>query len=195
LLTRTEPVTIVADFDWAKLSRLLPSASADRFTFLNAEIAKNGMAATEFDLRTLIQGKTPEEVEAIIADLVQNEVAQMLSMNPERIDRNRALHDLGMDSLMAVELAISLEQRLGMRLPAALLNEAPTVNGLSQHIARMALGHGETDAPTTDLSETAKLVEALAKQHGETLSAEEVKSFVQPEAKAEELASRAAGTP
>jgi NAD(P)-dependent dehydrogenase (short-subunit alcohol dehydrogenase family) len=102
LLTRTEPVTIVADFDWAKLSRLLPSASADRFTFLNAEIAKNGMAATEFDLRTLIHGKTPEEVEAIIADLVQNEVAQMLSMNPERIDRNRALHDIGMDSLMAV---------------------------------------------------------------------------------------------
>jgi acyl carrier protein len=195
LLARKEPMTIVADFDWAKLSRLLPSASADRFTFLNTEIAKNGNAATELDLRTLIHGKTPEESEAIIADLVQHEVAQMLSMNPERINRNRALHDLGMDSLMAVELAIGLEQRLGMRLPATLLNEAPTVNGLSQHIARMAMSNGETDTPTTDISETAKLVEALAKQHGETLTAEDLKSFIQPETKAEALASRTAGKP
>ncbi len=195
LLIRKQPMTIVADFDWAKLSRLLPSASADRFAFLNAEIAKNGIAVTEFDLRTLIHGKTPEEAEVIIAGLVQNEVAQMFSMNPERIDRNRALHDLGMDSLMAVELATSLEQRLGMRLTAALLNEAPTVNGLSQHITRMALGHGETDTPTTDLSETTKLAQSLAKQHGETLSAEDLKSYIQPETKAEAPPSRMAGKP
>jgi acyl transferase domain-containing protein/acyl carrier protein len=161
----------LANFDWNSLARLLPSATSGRFTFLNRSLKSAGLSENEADFQTLIAGKSPEEIAAIIQQWVLIEVAQILAISADRIDPARSLHDLGLDSLMAVELAMGLEQRLGIQLPVMMLNESPTVDKVTRGILDKLLGNAEADAPLNALDAT---VNHLARQHGEAVSAEEM---------------------
>lgn len=156
----------LANFDWASLSRMLPSATSPRFEYLNRSLIKSGNAEDSLDIKTLIQGKSFDEVEQIVRELIRQELASILSLAPERIDSNKPLHDLGMDSLMGVELALGLERRFALRVPAMMLNGSPTLNGLGESIGRMMMGDQEA---ADDQSLLAQSVETLLKQHGEVI--------------------------
>lgn len=165
----------VANFDWNVLARLLPSASSARFAILNRSRKQVSLADEDMDLRALIASKQPDEVAAIVKRLVIEEVAQILAINADRIDPARSLHDLGLDSLMAVELALGLEQRLGIPLPVMMLNESPTVEKVTQRIVDKLLGSadgGEASASTLALAQD------LARQHGEALEEDELQQLV-----------------
>ena len=62
---------------------------------------------------------------------IQTEIADVLGYtDPEEIALDQPLGDLGVDSLMAVELANQLEYSLGPTIPASFLFEHPTLEGL-----------------------------------------------------------------
>jgi acyl carrier protein len=160
----------VANFDWTTLSRLLPSAAGARFAILNRGLKELGLPGDEADFRALIVGRTPEEIAGTVRNLVIQEVAQVLCIGADRIDPSRSLHDLGLDSLMAVELALRLEQRLGIHLPVMMLNESPTADKVTVRVVHKLLG-GE-DAADQEVS--GELVESVARQHGEEMSRDEI---------------------
>lgn len=166
LLKTNVPQITIANFDWASLARVLPSANSPRFAELNR--TQLGATATHSadDIQSLIHGKTPEEVEEIVRALVAAEVSRILSIAADRIEPGKSFHDLGMDSLMAVELALGLEQRFKLQLPAMMLNDSPTLQSLATRIGRMLTGDTETEAPESNASAT----DALLQQHGESLS-------------------------
>ncbi len=167
----------VANFEWSVLSRLLPSASSARFTELNRNAKDVCCAEDCMDFRALIAGKSAVEVMGIVHKFVTQEIAQILSINLDRIEPNRSLHDLGMDSLMAVELALGLEQRFSIQLPAMMLNESPTVERVTFGIVEKLLG----DANDTPLSAGTvdTLVEDIVKRHGENVTREEIESMAE----------------
>ncbi|WP_299159570.1 type I polyketide synthase [Accumulibacter sp.] len=165
----------IANFDWNVLSRVLPSAASTRFAILSRNLKDTGPSDDEIDFRALIVGKKVEEIADIVRDLVTQEVAQVLSIGADRIDQNRALHDLGLDSLMAVELAMGLESRLGIQLPVMMLNESPTVEKVSARIVDKLIGG--TEAAEQDA--TGALVESLTRRHGEEVSREEVEGMAE----------------
>jgi phthiocerol/phenolphthiocerol synthesis type-I polyketide synthase C len=167
----------VANFEWSVLSRLLPSAPSARFTALNRNVKDGGVAEDSMDFRMLIAGKSPAEVTDIVRNLVTHEVAQILSISPDRIEPGRSLHDLGMDSLMAVELALGLEQRFGIQLPVMMLNESPTAERVTTRIVEKLLGG--TDDTTLPTGSIDTLVESLAKQHGETITDAEIEHIAE----------------
>lgn len=169
LLDETGLVTL-ANFDWNVLSRLLPSASGVRFDDLNRHRSKQTQAVESPDIHALIAGRTAAEVREIVRDLVIQEVAQILCIVPERIEPNRSLHDLGMDSLMAVELALGLEQRFGIQLPVMMLNEAPTAEKVTTRIVEKLSGEDTVG----EEKHAAELISGMARQHGETLSEDEI---------------------
>ncbi|BAL22601.1 type I polyketide synthase [Azoarcus sp. KH32C] len=171
---QTDAATIaVTDFDWSMLARLLPSAQTPRFAPLQREFAgEQNLGADGGDFQALIAGKSGDEILEIVRGLVLQEVAQILSINPERIDAAQSLRDLGMDSLMAVELALGLERRFGVQLPAMLLNEGPTIDRVASRIVERVLGSG-ADAPERGDALT-DLVTGMAAQHGDSFSAEQV---------------------
>ena len=167
----------IGDFQWSALARLLPSAQGPRFASLrrHGDDAVGGAENLD-DFRALIEGKSPAEVQALVAQLVTQEVAQILAISPERIDPARSLHDLGLDSLMGVELALGLEKRFGVQIPAMMLNEGPTIERVTARIMERlaaAAGGGESDAG--DLTATAI---GMAAQHGESVSREILEAAV-----------------
>ncbi len=167
----------IANFDWPVLSRLLPSAPSARFAVLNRHVKDMGSAEDSMDFRALIVGKSAAEVTDIVRNLVTQEVAQILCISPDRIEPGRSLHDLGMDSLMAVELALGLEQRFGIQLPVMMLNESPTVKRVTTPIVEKLLGG--TDEAVSQASAIDSVVESIAKQHGEAFTRKEVEHMAE----------------
>ena len=162
-------VTTVADFEWSALSRILPSAQTPRFDSLrrNAGSASDSGAEVE-DIQALLSGKTPDEVRNIIQGLVTREVSQVLCINPDRIDPKLSLIDLGMDSLMGVELALGLEKRFNIQLPTMTLSEGPTIDRVTSRIVDRLLGTTDVDGKEIDQAEA--VVAAIVGQHGEEVS-------------------------
>jgi NADPH:quinone reductase-like Zn-dependent oxidoreductase/NADP-dependent 3-hydroxy acid dehydrogenase YdfG/acyl carrier protein len=165
-----------ANFDWGVLARLLPSAASTRFDILNRNRKKPAPAEEPLDIRTLIAGKTPEEIARIVRDIVAQEVAQVLGIGgAERIEHNRSLHDYGMDSLMAVELALGLEQRFGLQLPVMMLNDSPSADNVTARIVEKLTNEGDV----TEDSQSAALVAGLVRQHGGGLTSDEMQALSQ----------------
>ena len=167
----------IANFDWSVLSRLLPSAPSARFTALNRNVKDGSLAEDSMDFRMLIAGKSVMEITDIVRKLVTQEVAQILSISPDRIEPGRSLHDLGMDSLMAVELAMGLEQRFGIQLPVMMLNESPTAERVTARIVEKLFGGADEAALSTGATDT--LVENLTKQHGEAVTQKEIEGVIE----------------
>lgn len=166
----------VGNFDWNTLARVLPSAARGRFAVLNRSLNKTGLSENEADFQTLIVGKSPEEVSLIVQQWVVTEVAQILAIGADRIDPARSLHDLGLDSLMAVELAVGLETRFGIQLPVMMLNESPTAEKVAQRIVERLLGaNDQTDATANSID---AVVQAMTEQHGENLTAEGIQQII-----------------
>ncbi len=177
VLARNEGVVSLANFDWNTLSRLLPSSSSARFAMLNRTLKGKGQIEDSIDFKALIAGKSVEEVTGLVSDLVVQEIAQTLCIGADRVDVNRSLHDFGMDSLMAVELALGLEQRFGIQLPAMMLNDSPSAARVTTRIVEKLLG---AEKIAQDVVNAADMVEGMLRQHGEAaMSQEEVESLVE----------------
>ncbi len=88
---------------------------------------------------------TPSEhQESMILQHVQQLVIRILGFDlSESLDTGRALTDLGIDSLMAVELKNKIDADFGMNIPVTYLLEDATVVGLSTTIHNLFRNGGE----------------------------------------------------
>jgi NADPH:quinone reductase-like Zn-dependent oxidoreductase/acyl carrier protein len=77
----------------------------------------------------LLAAPAPERP-ALLAAKVRELAATVLALEPHAIPARQALHELGLDSLMAVELRNALCHALGRTLPATLLFDYPSVQAL-----------------------------------------------------------------
>ncbi|MGW0811285.1 SDR family NAD(P)-dependent oxidoreductase, partial [Nonomuraea sp. NPDC002799] len=80
-------------------------------------------------------------------ELVRVHVATVLGhAGPTTIDPNRALKDLGFDSLTAVEFRNRLAATTGLRLAATLVFDHPSIVSVAEHLLRKAAGAGAAPA-------------------------------------------------
>ncbi len=89
------------------------------------------------DWRHRIEAATPAEKEGVIAQAVREVVGSVLRVKPATLRDDQPLTDLGLDSLMGVEIENSLEAAIGIALPPTSLMRARTIG----QIATLIAGH------------------------------------------------------
>ena len=93
-----------------------------------------------------------QEREGILLDKVRMEVAQTLGLSSAKeIDLGQRLFNLGLDSLMAIELRSRLQSSLQRPLPSTLLFDYPTIESLVNYLNREVLDLGNSDSPNHTL--------------------------------------------
>ena len=134
----------VLDLDWPALRRSLPSAGSPKFSELVARDADSESDRGESkDFRSLIGTLPAAELDAACVTMLQTELGEILRMPADGIDVNQSMVDMGLDSLMAVELVVAIEVRFGVNVPVLKLGESPTIAELSQRIlALVGVGGG-----------------------------------------------------
>ena len=157
----------VAAVDWESLIALY---EVKRPRPLLAELRARPIAAPAparpgpVELRTRLAASPPETRRELVLEHVRDAAAAVLGLDPDRVDVEQGLFDMGMDSLMAVDLKARLEAATGQRLPSTLTFNYPTVTALAGYLVDEVLGTDvkpaaaptppppSTVAPVTDAS-------------------------------------------
>jgi phthiocerol/phenolphthiocerol synthesis type-I polyketide synthase C len=152
----------VLELDWHALARHLPGAAAPRY----ADIARHaGESADDGgdsdDLLAQLDQLSDAELGPRVIEMLKQEVSEILRVPKDKIDASRSLYDIGLDSLMGVELVVALEGRFGIRLPVMALSESPTLDKLSARLITALRGDGRQDAG----DDIAAHIEMVASQH------------------------------
>jgi len=147
--------------DW---SHLIEPADAGRlaplFTELlagarrSAPVAAGPAAAprVELRLRERLLAAMPNRRKTLLRDFVRQQTVKVLGLaQADELDIHEPLRQLGLDSLMAVELRNLLGKAVERSLPATLTFDHPTVNALVEHLAAVAFADelAEHDAAPT----------------------------------------------
>lgn len=104
-------------------------------------------------------------------------MGSVLRVKPEGLRLDQPLTDLGLDSLMAVEIETLIENTIGVALPPASLMRARTIGQIAVLIAEhLGISQGESDLPST-LAMPANAVKA-DEVNLDALSDEDVESLV-----------------
>jgi phthiocerol/phenolphthiocerol synthesis type-I polyketide synthase C len=164
------------ELDWSVLGRFLPRARAPKFSELARLASRSPDAESAPDLRRWLKELPDGELLPGLTDLLRRQIAHILRIPPERIEPGASLSELGMDSLMAVELAASIEDRLGVRLSALSLGDAPTIERIAARLAQQ-LRPDREEACAAPVDTLADQVRTLAAQHATEVSDAQAAQF------------------
>ena len=125
----------------------------------------------------------PHDRVRAISELVRIRVMRLLRRNADQppLDHDRLL-DLGLDSLMAVQLRNTLAQDLGLAeaLPATLVFDHPTINALAAYLGTASAPSEDTaeDSPPSQTPRADTPADAGRAQEIEAMSEEEVEALL-----------------
>jgi acyl transferase domain-containing protein/acyl carrier protein len=130
---------VVAEIDWDVLRGFYEARR--RMPFLSSLATAPGKetvaapaAAEKSDLAAAVARALPGDRQEMVTAFVRGHAAAVLGLRPDEVDVKAGLFEIGMDSLMSVELKGRLQKGVGMPLPSTLTFNYPTVIGLSSYL-------------------------------------------------------------
>jgi acyl carrier protein len=158
----------VLDLDWKSLRRFLPSSGHAKFAELSSLYCNDGDDDELTDSMLRLTELSDSELRSVVAAILRQEVGQILRMQPDKIAPERSLHDMGLDSLMGVELVTALEARFGVQLPVMVLAEGPTIAKLTGWVVAHIRGGEQLDGDDTLRDQVANMARLHAADVSET---------------------------
>ncbi len=157
--------------NWAEWQQLFPLASeSPLFTYLVGADATD--QARSQQMRATILAAAPAERQRLLAEYLQEKVGRVLGRSAAQLDPQQSLQNLGLDSLMAIELKNRIEVELGVSVPVAHFLQGPSVEQMTAHLYDLLAGNSAPLptplAPSTPLLPMGESIE----DHTESLLAQ-----------------------
>jgi acyl transferase domain-containing protein/NADPH:quinone reductase-like Zn-dependent oxidoreductase/acyl carrier protein len=161
-------------------------AAAAKLTLLNSP-AFRGLALVRHDeagdgsadLTSAIAGKSKSEALVLITQAMRREVATILRMAEAQIDPSRPLSELGLDSLMALELHMGIERLSGAQIPMVGINNR-RLSDIAGLIYSEIAEDTDDRAPTPTVDATgAQIMQLLEAHTSEGIAVEDVGALQQ----------------
>ena len=142
---------VVARIDWAKFLPLYQNAGRRAFLAeLEREVPTVAAPVTTASGKTeLVEKLTNAPVQQrrkLMSDFLRDAVADVTRVDPSEIREDAGFFDLGMDSLMAVELRRRIEQNVGKEIPATLAMDHPRLSDTVDYLLSDVLALTEQKA-------------------------------------------------
>ena len=154
ILSSSTAQVAVAPVDWAEFHRV--EGGSAFFSDLRPLRTTSRVAIS---VREQLDAVPTNQKRGFLLEHVRSQVASVRGVPSEEIDLTRGLVELGLDSLMAIDLRKSLEESLACSLPSTIAFDYPTVEALVDYMARdvlrldgVAAGVPTVSDPRTELS-------------------------------------------
>ena len=156
----------VVPVDWSQMARHVPAS--DR---LLVDLLPKSQDVERASTKKLTEGEWRKQLrdlpsgarEAALVSMLQHELGRVLGFSSDELPAiDRGIFDLGIDSLMSVELKNRLVRNLGVEIPSTLLFQYPTISALAPKLIesmenreREQSPHQESQSPRVSLNRSA----------------------------------------
>ncbi|MDF1754990.1 MAG: amino acid adenylation domain-containing protein [Verrucomicrobiales bacterium] len=114
--------------DWQALARFSPSVGGSNM-FLPV-VPRSSSGGGDSMAARILEAPSDKRM-GMVEDLIASQVGAVLGTDASRLDKDTPLTNLGLDSLMAIELVNRIEDKLGMSMPMGSVLNGPNIRDLS----------------------------------------------------------------
>ena len=155
-------VVVCANIDWSAAISL-PTVSSPLFEVPLRRTGTGEKAGTNsIDLLDLVANKSEFEAQDIIYRIIAAEMAAVLHVAVDTLQRDKVLKEAGLDSLMAVELSMSFKERTGIDIPLNGIGDTTTVDQIVRKLFEKLTRGGDN---RMNYKSTSAEIESLTSQH------------------------------
>jgi len=150
----------VVDARWSTMlgqtTGRVPSLLGELASQEGAEAEELDDVAVDQEFRGQLLAADLEQRVTMFRDHFIDELSRIMSLDPDELDVDQPLSEIGMDSLLVMELKNNLEKRLAFNIPMAVFLERPSIATLAAQAARLLV---ESDTAEDTAGEPRTLIE------------------------------------
>ncbi|WP_372840552.1 SDR family NAD(P)-dependent oxidoreductase [Phaeovulum sp.] len=139
----SDPVVHVTTMGWTAASATLATLSAPSHHLLKMLGRRSDIELGDEDMRAALIGMPAAKAEEKLTAYLVEKIAHILQVGEKAVNTTKPMKDLGIDSLMGVELALTLQDGLGEDIPVSSVSEALSIGEVAHLI--IAHLHGDPD--------------------------------------------------
>ena len=152
------------------------------FAKTEAAAGKAQQVQKKSELVLRLEEADPEARHQILVDYLRDQAVRVLGLDPSvSVDPHKPLSEMGLDSLMAIELKNALDKAVGQKLPATMVFNYPTIDALAGYLLEDVLhlkgaapeeveeAEAGDEAPIPEMDEKLKEIEDLSDEEVEKL--------------------------
>ncbi|MFO0940905.1 MAG: SDR family NAD(P)-dependent oxidoreductase [Pirellulales bacterium] len=146
MIRQVPQVGVLIMKSWAEWGRFeVRAGTSARYQNLIAEDTVGGDSAAKSALMEELSKLHPDEQLEVLVALVTDVMAGILKTDAAHLHRSRPINELGVDSLMATEIQLALEQTLGLKIAVLeLLSDSNILSLAKNSLASLKLDQGLT---------------------------------------------------
>ncbi|QLA17686.1 type I polyketide synthase [Desulfolutivibrio sulfoxidireducens] len=167
----------VFKMNFKKLARL-PYVSSPMSRYVALDTAGEQAVQEQADIREAVRGLSQNEAVTYLATLLSQNFAKILRVPVSKIRHDKPMGELGMDSLMYVELGLATEEAFGVDISTLSLDKTASILTLAELI------HRQLEQPGgTPISEAETVSRHLKEIHGLDISPEGARDLIEDTAR------------
>jgi myxalamid-type polyketide synthase MxaE and MxaD len=168
LLAHDSPQVVTVDVDWQQFARSFQTGAGSPLLskFVTRSDSRRpsvptGKRGSNWDA---VRAADPEERRELLESELRERVSNVLGLSPSKLDVQKPLVEMGMDSLMGVELKNQIESELGVTLSLIELLQGASISRLASVLADKLGGADSSESSLSEAVTSESAVSSLARR-------------------------------